>query len=175
MLDRDLHRQLNRAAVARLESGTDVEAELPVGIRILDSWHSGEHAAVLFSADRELDLWGFGHAVLQQINLRWVERAWHARGGGAAGTFSAAEILADLDPGLHRLGGSSCDPVRLTQAMATPEVATIELRSSDREVSRRTPGVDGFCLLGTTYSDPITYASAVDLAGLPLPGEPLLL
>jgi hypothetical protein len=175
MLDRDLHRQLSRAAVARLESGTDVEVELPVGVRILDSWHSGEHAAVLFWADRELDLWGFGQAVLQQIDLQWVERAWHARGGGAAGTLSAAEILVDLDPGLHRLGGSSCDPVRLTHAMATPEVATIERRSTDGAVSRRTPGVDGFCLLGTTHSDAITYVSAVDPDGLSLPSEPLLL
>ena len=50
----------------------------------------------------------------------------------------------------------------------------IELRS-DRGVSSRPPGLDGFCLLGITGSDPITYASAPDTDGRPLPGEPLLL
>jgi hypothetical protein len=64
--------------------------------------------------------------------------------------------------------------MRLTRAIASPEVASIEMRS-DRGISSRSPGVDGFCLLGITHSDPVTYAWAVDTAGRPLPGEPLLL
>ena len=174
MLDRDLHRQLRRVAAARLEAGPEAELVLPAGARILDTWRSGEHAAVLFWADGELDAWGFGHAVLRHVDLRLVDGVWQGRGGGGAGTHSAAEILADLGPGLHRLGGSSADPVRLTRAIAGPEVALIELRT-DRGVSSRPPGVDGFCLLGITHSDPITYASALGTDGRPLPGEPLLL
>ena len=173
MVDRDLHRQLSLAAVVRLESG-DAEVDLPAGVRVLDCWRSGEHGAVLFWADRELDAWGFGEAVLHHVDLEWVDGIWRGHGGGGAGTFNAAEILGDLGPGLHRLGGSSADPVRLTQAIASPEVAMIELRS-DRGVSSRPPGADGFCLLGITHSDPITYASALDTDGRPLPGEPLLL
>ena len=129
---------------------------------------------MLFWADRELDAWGFGEAVLHHVDLEWVDGIWRGHGAGGAGTFNAAEILGDLGPGLHRLGGSSADPVRLTQAIASQEVAMIELRS-DRGVSSRPPGLDGFCLLGITHSDPITYASALDTDGRPLPGEPLLL
>ena len=119
-------------------------------------------------------MWGFGEAVLHHVDLEWVDGVWQGHGGGGAGAFSAAEILGDLGPGLYRLGGSSADPVRLTRAIASPEVAMIELRSA-RGVSSRAPGVDGFCLLGITHSDPITYASALDTDGRPLPGEPLLL
>lgn len=67
VLNRDLRQQLMRAAVTRLEWGSDAESDLPAGVRILDSWHSGGHAAVLFRADRELDFWGFCHAVIYQV------------------------------------------------------------------------------------------------------------
>lgn len=173
MVDRDLHKQLTLAAAARLESG-GAEINLPAGVRVLDSWRSGDHAAVMFWADREVDVWESGEAVLHHVDLELVDEIWHGRGGGGAGTFSAAEILGDLGCGLHRLGGSSADPVRLTRAIASTEVAMIELRS-DHGVSSRPPGVDGFCLLGITHSDPITYASALDTDGRPLPGGPLLL
>ena len=174
MLNRDLHGQLRRAAAARLEAGPEAELGLPAGARILDTWRSGEHAAVLFWADRELDAWGWGQAVVHHVDLQLVDGVWRGRGGGGAGTQSAAEILADLGPGLHRLGGSSCDPVRLTHAIADPDAAVIELRT-DRGVSSRPPGVDGFCLLGITYGDLIIYARALGSNGRPLPGEPLLL
>lgn len=173
MVDRDLHEQLTRAAIARLESG-GAESEHPAGVRVLDKWRSGEYAAVLFWADRELDVWGSGEAVLHHVDLELVDGIWHGRGGGGAGTFSAGDILGNLGCGLHRGGGSSADPVRLTRAIASTEVAMIELRSG-HGVSWRPPGVDGFCLLGITHSDPITYASALDTDGRPLPGAPLLL
>lgn len=76
--------------------------------------------------------------------------------------------------GLHRLGGSSHDLVRLTFAIASPEVTTIHLRGA-HDLSERWPGVDGFCLFGITHQDPITYAHAVDATGAVLPDEPLLL
>jgi hypothetical protein len=173
VIDRHLYQQLRLAAVARVELG-DAEVDLPSGVRVLDSWCSGDHVAVLFWVDRELDLWGFGHAVLHHVALQCADGLWHGRGGGGAGTLSIAEILGDLGPGLHRLGGSSRDSVRLTRAIASPEVAMIELRS-DRAVSARRPGVDGLCLLGITHSDPITYASALDADGAPMLDEPLLL
>ena len=87
----------------------------------------------------------------------------------------ATEIVAESGPGLHRLGGSSGgDPVRLTHAIASPEVSTIELRSAAGRSQRR-PGVDGFCLLGTTHQGPITYAHALDSTGRSLSSEALLL
>jgi hypothetical protein len=173
VIDWDLYRQLRLAAVAHLELG-DAEVDLPSAVRVLDSWCSGDHAAVLFWVDRELDLSGFGHAVLHHVALQWADGLWHGRGGGGAGTLGVAEILGDVGPGLHRLGGSSSDPVRLTRAIGSPEVAMTELRS-DRAVSARRPGVDGLCLLGITHSDPITYAAPLDADGVPMPGEPLLL
>jgi hypothetical protein len=103
-----------------------------------------------------------------------VDGAWRSRGGGGAGTFSASKILVEVGVGLHRLGGGSRDPVPLTQAIASPEVSSIELRSDDG-LSERQPGRDGFCLLGITHQDPITYAHALDATGAALPGEPLLL
>ena len=86
---------------------------------------------MLFWVNRELDLWGFGHAVLHHVDLELIDGAWRGRGGGGGGTFSASEILAEMGVGLHRLGGSSSDPARLTQAIASPEVASIELRSEE--------------------------------------------
>ena len=52
MVDRDLHGRLSLAAVARLESG-DAEVDLPVEVRVVDCWRSGEHDAVLFWAARD--------------------------------------------------------------------------------------------------------------------------
>jgi hypothetical protein len=69
---------------------------------------------------------------------------------------------------------ASWDPVRVTTAFASPEVVSIELRS-DQRVSKRAPGVDGFCLLGITHSDPITYARPLDANGEPLGSDSLLL
>ncbi|MGB0098399.1 MAG: hypothetical protein WBP81_38400 [Solirubrobacteraceae bacterium] len=80
MVDRDLHKQLTLAAAARLESG-GAEINLPAGVRVLDSWRSGDHAAVLFWADRELDVWESGEAVLHHVDLELVDEIWHGRGG----------------------------------------------------------------------------------------------
>ena len=118
-----------------------------ISLRGFGSWTAGVRANMVpcCSGRPWARRMGFGEAVLHHVDLEWVDGIWRGHGGGGAGTFNAAEILDDLGPGLHRLGGSSADPVRLTQAIASPEVAMIELRS-DRGVSSRPPGLDGFCV-----------------------------
>ncbi len=90
------------------------------------------------------------------------------------GAPSTADGLEADGAGLHRLGGGSRDPLRLTVALASPDIATIELRH-DRARSTRPPGVGGFYLFGITHGDPITYARPLDSDGQPGAGEPLLL
>ena len=46
--------------------------------------------------------------------------------------------------------------MRLVLAFASPEVHAIELRHARASASRR-PGRDGFCLMGITDGDPVTY------------------
>ena len=173
MVDLDLKREVDLAGVARLESIHDVAQDLPVGVRMLDLWRSGEHGAVLFWVDREVDLWGFGYANLRLAEGERVDGVWGVSGGGGWGTFAAAEYIAKDGVGLHRHGGSSGGPVRFTVALASPEVSSIELRS-DHAASSRSPGVDGFCLIGVAVSDPVTYARPLDADGQPLGGELLL-
>jgi hypothetical protein len=64
--------------------------------------------------------------------------------------------------------------VRVTIGIASPDVAAICLRDTNA-ARERPPGVDGFFLLGITYQDPITYASALNSEGKEIPGDPLLL
>ena len=176
MVDRDLRHKLDRAALAGVESATiDVAAGRPSGARVLDRWRSGEHAAALFWVDAEFDPWGFGHGdATLHLSEQQFDGKWRGAGGGGFGTFTAAECIAKDGVGPHRLGGSSGGPARLTVAVATPEVSSIEL-CSDRRSSSRPPGAEGFCLLGITDNNPITYARALDANGQPLGGESVLL
>lgn len=174
MVDLELKRQLDSAGLSRLESVPHVAQELPAGVRMLDLWRNSGHGAVLFWVAEKLDLWGFGDAVRHLVMCECVGGRWRCCGGGGHGTLTAAEYLAEMGVGLHRVGGSSGGPVRLTLALASPEVSSIELRSDD-DVSSRSPGVDGFCLLGITHSDPITYARPLAADGRPLGHERLLL
>jgi hypothetical protein len=173
VVDLDLKRDVDLAALARLESTPDVALDLPVGVRMLDIWRSGEHGAVLFWVDREVDLWEFGHANLHLVEGELLDGVWGVTGGGGWGIFAAADYIAKDGGGLHRHGGGSYGPVRLTVALVSPEVSSIELRS-DHGASSRSPGVDGFCLFGITHSDPITYARPLGADGQPLEGELLL-
>lgn len=93
---------------------------------------------------------------------------------GGASSATAEELAAEKGSGLHRLGETSLDPVRLVQAFASPDVSTIELRS-DRAITSRRPGLDGFCLLGTTLGDHITYAHAIAHDGQPTASKPFAL
>jgi hypothetical protein len=174
MLDHALSQELFIAAAALLTEDHDATPGLRPGVRVLDRWSDGDYGGVLFWVSQELDLWGFGKAVLHTVSCELIDGAWQERGGGGGGARPAGEILARTGPGLHRHGSHGSDPLRLTRAIASPDVASIQLRS-DVGVSERQPGIDGFCLIGITHQDPITYAHALDAAGLPLPGEPLLL
>ena len=174
MINQGIMQELRLAAIATLEGAPESAIRLSPGVRVLDSSRRDERGAVLFWVNRELDLWGRGHAMLHHVDLERVDGAWRGRGGGGGGSMSASEILAEMGIGLHRLGGASSDSVRLTWAIASPEVASIELRTADGIRSRH-PGDDGFCLLGIDSGDSITYARALDTHGCPLAGEPLLL
>jgi hypothetical protein len=172
--DYQLIYQLELAAAAVLESGARSQ-ELRPGIRVLDWWRDRPHGGVLFWVESGLGFISPDRPTLYCVQCELVNGAWRGCGSGGGTMRSASELIAERGPGLHRLGGASAgDPVRLTHAIASPEVATIELRS-DRGHTHRRPGMDGFCLLGITHDDPITYAHALDATGDPLPREPLLL
>jgi hypothetical protein len=174
VVDYELMHELNLAAAAELESGAGSDG-LRAGLRLLDRWRDRPCGAVLFWVERELGLVSPDRPALHCVQCELVNGAWRGRGSGGTTTQSGPELLAEKGPGLHRLGGGSGgDPVRLTYAIASPEVSTIELRS-DRGKSYRRPGMDGFCVLGITHQDPITYAHALDSTGDSLPSEPLLL
>lgn len=174
MVDHALHRELFRAALALATEDHKATPALRPGVRVLDRWTDGHFGGVLFWVSEELDLWGVGKAMLHTVSCELIDGAWPTQGGGGGSGRPAGEILARTGPGLHYLGSSSSDRLRLTRAIASPEVASIQL-SSDSVVSERQPGIDGFCLIGIAHQDPITYARAFDAAGLQLPGEPLLL
>lgn len=175
-IDSELRHKVDRAGLALVRSVSGLAEDLPSGVRLLDRWCSGGHGGVLFWVDRELDLWGFGreHAVLHLVRVRQVDGEWRTDGGGGFGIFSGAEYIARDGVGLHRLGGSSGGQVQLTIAVASPEVCSIELRG-EQGVSLRSPGADGFCLLGLTDSDPVTYARPLASNGDPLGADLQLL
>jgi hypothetical protein len=139
-------------------------------VRTLDLWSNERYGAVLFLVDRD------HHCALHHVDAERSPGApWTTTGGGGfSSTHRPQRLLRGRPPGLHRLGGGTRDPVRLTIGIVTPEVAAIRLRD-DHGTRERLPGRDGFFLLGITFQDPITYAAAVDRSGNELPGEPLLL
>ena len=173
MVDLELKRDVDLAGLTRLESRPDVADDLPVGVRVLDVWRRGERGAVLFWVDRAVDFWGFGHPNLHLVEGGRVDGVWRVCGRCGWATFAAAEYIARDGVGLRRHGSGSGGTVRFTLALASPEVASIELRS-DRGTSSRSPGDDGFCLFGVVNGDPITHARPFDVHGRRL-GDELLL
>lgn len=174
-MDYELRAQISRIARVALAAGMPAAVGLPAGVKALDLWSNGRYGSVLFWVDRELDISDFGHAVLIHDNAkRFPDGKWRSTGGGAMGSYEPQRILADLPPGLHKLGAGSQDPMRVTVAIASPDVDEIRLRDAN-STHERPPGVDGFCLLGITHQDPITYAYALNSEGEKLPSEPLLL
>jgi hypothetical protein len=160
-------------ARAVLESVPEAGAGLPDGVRLPDRWSNKRDGAVLFWIDRELNPHDWGQAMLHHERFELDNDCWHPAGGGGHSCETAKALLDRTGPGLHRLGGGYRDPVRVTMAIASRDVATIELRS-ERGSTTRPPGADGFCILGITFSDPITYAHPLDASGQSL-GEPLIL
>ena len=117
----------------------------------------------------------FGGTLLVHHNAKRVgSGAWSATGGGGTGIETPRNLRGSLSPGLNRLGGDSQDPMRLTIGMASSDVAAIRLNAHN-EAHERPLGADRFFLLGITFTDPITYAHAVDREGKEVGGEPLLL
>jgi hypothetical protein len=171
----ELRHAIGRIALGSLDAGTLLAADLPDGVRPLDLWSNGRYGSVLFWVDRELDISGFGTAVLDYHNANRLQGGeWQSTGGGGMGSYELAEVLADLPSGLQRLGGGSQDPLRVTIGIASNDVAAIRLRDGNG-TRERSLGADGFFLLGITHRDPITYAYAINSEGEQLPGAALLL
>jgi hypothetical protein len=169
-MQRDTHRILDSLTLAALEQDALPDADPASGVQPLDVWSNGRYGAVLFLVDRH------DHCALHHVDAERTPGAqWRTPGGGGfTSTRSPQRLLAGRAPGLHRLGGGTRDPVRLTIGIATPDVVAIRLRD-DRGVRERPPGREGFFLLGITFQDPITHASALDRSDTELEGEPLLL
>ena len=170
----ELRAAIGRWALESLEAGALLDGGSP-GVRPLDLWSNGRYGSVLFWVDRELDISDYGHALLVHHNAKRLEDGtWRSTGSGGMGSDERERILAGLSSGLHRLGGGSQDPMRVTIGIASADVAAIRLRDKHAE-RERPPGLDGFFLLGITHQDPITYASALNSEGKEIPGDPLLL
>jgi hypothetical protein len=165
MPDYELRAAIGRWALESLEAGALLVGGSPDGVTPLDLWSNGRYGSVLVWVDRELDISDFGHALLVHHNAtRLQDGNWSSTGSGGMGCQEREQILAGLPSALHRLGGGSQDPMRVTIGIASPDVAAIRLRDTNA-ARQRAPGVDGFFVLGITHQDPITYASALDSEG----------
>jgi hypothetical protein len=171
---RDLHLQLMQISKQALESGPDALAALPQGVRAVDSWQNERYGGLLFWIDTSWNLHGRNTPALHETLLHHDGLSWRSMAAGGSSTVTAAELAAENGLGLHRLGETTVAPVRLVLAFASPEVFSIELRSARASASRRA-GRGGFCLMGITDGDPVTYAHALDRDGGPLIGDPLRL
>jgi hypothetical protein len=169
----DLDDILTTVARSALTDDSRASAELPDGATLLDRWSNERYGAVPFWVSSDLGLHDWGLPSLECISFDWTSEGWDSTSGGSGSTATAPKLLQDREPGLHRLGSRGRDPLRLTTAIASPEVSTIRLRSQ-HAVADRAPGIDGFSLLGTTHADPITYAHPLDTRGSQV-GGPLLL
>jgi hypothetical protein len=174
MANLELRSAIGRIAVGCLGAGRLLASGLPTGVRGLDLWTDGRYGSVLFWVDREVDISGFGHAILLHHNAKLQDGEWRSTGSGGMGSYEPEQILRGLRPGLHRLGSGTQDPMRVTIGIGTCDVSAIQLRN-ENGTRARPLGADGFFLLGITFQDPITYAYAIDDTGEELPGEPLLL
>jgi hypothetical protein len=170
----ELARTIDRLAAESLSQGSLPPDDALDGVRAVDVWERGPHAAMLFTVDEEADLSGTRHPVLYDVYLEQEQDRWRGFAGGMLATDGLAEELAGYSPGLHEISRTSKGQVRLIWAFATPEVAFLRL-TADGQRRDRGPGRDGFVLLGATPDDRVTYARAVDAAGRQLPSEPILL
>jgi hypothetical protein len=171
---RDLDLQLMRISRQALESGPDALAALPDGVRALDSWQNKRYGGMLFWIDTSWNLHGRDAPALRETLLHHNGVSWRSMAAGGSSTATPEKLAAERGLGLHRLGESTVAPVRLVLAFASPEVHAIELRHARSSASRR-PGHNGFCLLGITDGDPVTYAHALDHDGRAFTGDPLRL
>jgi hypothetical protein len=169
----DLDRHLMQFARQTLGSSSDPAVALPEGVRLMDTWQTDRFGGVLFWLDMDLDRNGWGATALHDALLAHGRDGWRPMAAGEVIADTAERLAAEKGPGVHKLGVTSVDPVRLVTAFASPEVTAIELRSVRGSAWRR-PGADGFCLMGITHGDQVASAHAVDRDGHQV-GDELLL
>jgi hypothetical protein len=170
----NLHEILSVAGRSALTGDLRASTGLPDGATLLDRWSNKRYGAVLFWVNGDMGLHDWGLPSLERVDFDWTAERWHSASGGGISAATAPELVHERGPGLHRLGGGGRDPLRLTIAIASPDVSTIQLRSQ-QSITDRAPGVDGFSLLGITHTDPITWAHPLDARGSQIGSEPLLL
>jgi hypothetical protein len=163
----ELRRLLDRTAVQTLELNGPSERFLPQGVELLDHWVSVPFGAVLFHIPGDCDLSPWGRATFDYAAFELVEGSWEKRGGGGHGTEAVQTAGTKWGSGLHRIGAGHHDEIRVSTAVATCDVAWIELQVGGSE-ARRQLGAHGFCLFGTTKSTPNTYAQGIDAHQQPL-------
>ena len=89
---------------------------------------------MLFSADRELDVWESGEAVLRRVDLELVDEIGPGMAGGSS-TFGATESSAISDRAC--IAWAAAPLIRrcaLVERSQGTEVAMVELRSGARRV-----------------------------------------
>jgi hypothetical protein len=168
----ELRRLLDRTAAETLRLNRPSGRSLPQGVELLDHWLSVPFGAVLFHIPGACDLSPWGRAHFDFTDFGLVDGSWEKRGGGGHGTEAVAGVGDRRGPGLHRIGAGRHDEIRLSTAVATCDVAWIELQIGGLR-TRRQLGTHGYCLLGTTQSEPDVYAQGID--GLQLPLGPAFL
>jgi hypothetical protein len=175
-MNRDLMNAIAKLSADSLTGESSPADDAINGVRALDVWERGSHAAMLFLVDAEADLIGTGDPALYDVYLENEPYGWRGY-VGASVTFNLDELsdeLATLGPGLHEVSRSSNGSVRLIWTHASPELEFVRLVAGDQQHDRK-PGQDGYVLLGTITGEPITYAHAIGVGDLALPSEPILL
>jgi hypothetical protein len=124
-----LHEILSIAARSALMGDVRASGELPEGAALLDRWSNKRYGAVLFWVSSDMGLHDWGHPSLECVNFDRTGDGWQSTRGGGHSTAPAPELLDQRGPGLHRLASNGRDPLRLTIAIASQDVTTIQLRS----------------------------------------------
>lgn len=174
--NREIWNELLEVALASIPEGhLPPETVLP-GVQALDIWSDGVFGAMLFWVDADAAQNTSGQPELGDITVTCADGTWRSMGSASATEKSKDEFLANVPPGLTRCGGSrSAGKVCLTWATAGPEVAVVRVREQEGNVRDRSPGRDGFVLLGVTPEDPLTIAFGIGHDGEQLPHEPITL
>lgn len=162
------------------------EAALP-GVRALDLWSDGVFGAMLFWVDAEAVKDASGQPELRDVTVTCADGPWRLMASvGITAEEPWNEFLMGVSPGLARCGGSTSGSrdrrdrttwhkVCLTWAMAGADVGVVRIRDQKGNVRDRTPGRDGFVLLGVTPEEPLTVAYGIGRDGERLPEEPITL
>jgi hypothetical protein len=154
-----------------LSSGELSTGDIP-GVKPVAMWRDGRVGSVLFLTEPDTGLFPFEFTSLnhEDAELVPVINRWRSAGSGGVGIHTE---LASA-PGLQKLGGGTNRQIRLTIGHAGADVARIELSNGRRRWSSPV-GIDGFFLLGTRLSDPVTTAIAIASDGSAIAGSEIVL